>query len=69
MRISAIDRRAAGAIVGVAAGPGKVAVRQPVTRATLKNASNNRDSTVLTEICLFTAERSMGLQWAGNKLD
>ena len=48
---------------------GKVAVRQPVTRAMLKNASNNRDSTVLTEICLFTAKRSMGLQWAGNKLD
>ena len=56
-------------LIGVAAGPGKVAVRQPVARATHKNASNNRDSTVLTEICLFTAERSMGLQWAGNKLD
>ena len=69
MRISAIDRRAADAIVGVAAGPGKVAVRQPVARATHKNASNNRDSTVLTEICLFTAERRMVLQWAGNKLD
>jgi len=69
MRISAIERRAAGAIVGVAAGPGKVALRQPVAKATHKNASNNRDPTLLTEICLFTADRSMGLQWAGNKLD
>ena len=44
-----------------AAGAGKVAVRQLVASATLKNASTNRNSTLLTGNCLFTDDRNMGV--------
>ena len=67
IRISAIDRPASDAIVGADAGAGKVAVRQLVASARLKNASTDRNSTLLTGNCLFTDDRNMGAQWAGVK--